>query len=127
MSIFSIKPDHQLKNGVWIIDLATIKFPPKFKPKEQAIVYIPSQQIAGNHQHQRTEVFLAIGEHLEMVWFDNNKKKKQKMNPKGKLYLFKVTDKTPHAIINKSETESGILFEFTDTTFKTSAIVTKII
>ncbi|MCG2691360.1 hypothetical protein L6272_00885, partial [Microgenomates group bacterium] len=109
-----------------IIDLATIKFPPKFKPKEQAIVYIPPQQIAGNHQHQRTEVFLAIGEQLEMIWIENNKKK-QKMNPKGKLYLFKVTDKTPHAIINKSKTTPGVLFEFTDTTFKTPTVATKII
>ena len=125
--IFPIQPEYKLSNGIWTIDPATIKFPPKFKPRESAIVYIPPQQVGGNHEHQRTEVFLAIGEELEMVWLENNNKKKQKMNPKGKLNLFKVTDNTPHAIINKSETESGILFEFTDTTFKTPTIATKII
>jgi hypothetical protein len=107
-----IKPQLILDNGLFVIDIEAIKLPKDFKAKEKTIVYIPPREIGGNHIHLRTEVLIGIGDGLEIHWLDKDGKTHKKyMNSNGKLNTFIVESKTPHAVINKSDS-FGILIEY---------------
>lgn len=105
-----IKPKYKKENGLYVIDIDNIKIP--FKIRERSVVYIPPNQFGGNHKHPRQEAFIGIGEGLEIVWMQNNKKIKEKMNPKGEIFLFTIPSYLSHAVINKSKEDFGILVEY---------------
>lgn len=99
------------KNQLWVLRLEDIKIP--FKIKERSLVYILPKKFGGNHSHHRIEAFIGLGEGLEIWWKEKNILKKEKMNPRGKLYLFIVYSHCPHLIINNSD-KPAIIFEFSD-------------
>jgi len=107
---FEIKPKYKKENGLYVIDIDSIKIP--FKVRERSVIYIPPNQFGGNHKHLRQEAFIGIGEGLELIWIQNNKRNKEKMNSKGEIFLFIVPSYLGHAVVNNSKNESGILIEY---------------
>ncbi len=82
--------------------------------KDQQIVHLAPQSVGGNHKHQRIEWFIGIGE-LYFVWLDEaGKRCEQHMHPEGKIFLIEVPPLLPHAVVNKSATQAGVLFELAD-------------
>ena len=98
--------------GLSIIDLDEFNDYP-FEVTEKAIINFAPGQVGGNHSHSRWEAFIAIGSGLTIVWQEENGLRKESlMNPGGQYFIYLVPPGTPHAVINKSETEKGILLEF---------------
>ena len=86
----------------------------KSKIKDQQIVHLGPVSVGGNHKHPRTEWFIAIGD-LVFVWLDElGEKQEAHMNPNGEIRLIKVPPFLPHAVVNKSKSEVGVLFEMAD-------------
>ena len=113
----AIEPTYKKENGVWALSLEAIPIPIHFRPRKKSIICLPPESTAGNHKHQRTEIFVGIGEELEIVWLDKDgEQKSDLMNPKGKLYVFKVPPYLPHAIRNNSTKHSAYLLEHASTT-----------
>ena len=109
---YPIEPLYKKDNGLYILDIDSIRVP--FQIKERSVVYIPPDEFGGNHKHPRQEAFIGIGKGLELIWIQNNKKVREKMNPKGKTFLFIVSPYLGHVVINNSKKEFGILIEFAD-------------
>ena len=108
----AIEPSYKKDNGIWVLNLDAIPIPIHFRPRQKSIICLPPKTIAGNHKHQRTEIFVGIGEELELCWLDSdNNQKSEKMNPNGKLFVFKVPPYLSHAIRNNSEKHSAFLLE----------------
>lgn len=108
----SFTPTYSRENGLFVINLDTVKDLP-FNIKERSLVNIPPKQFGGNHQHPRWEAFVGLGKGLRLVWQDETSQKHEEpMNPNGELYLLIIPPNTPHAVINKSESNSEILLEF---------------
>lgn len=79
--------------------------------KDTQIVNIGPGVIAGNHKHSRIEWFVALGD-LVLIWIDEEGKQQEThMNPEGGLRLIEVPPYLPHAVVNRSKTEKGIIFE----------------
>lgn len=75
---------------------------------------MPSNQIAGNHKHEKQEALLGIGATV-FLWQDGNGQLHEEvMNPDDELYLFIISSGIPHAVINKSPNEPAILYEYFD-------------
>lgn len=82
--------------------------------KDQQIVHFSPKSFGGNHKHPRTEWFVGIGD-LEFIWLDGNgKESRVHMNPNGQIFLIEVPPYLPHAVINRSDSRTGILFELAD-------------
>lgn len=82
--------------------------------KDQQIVHFAPKSFGGNHKHPRTEWFIGMGD-LEFIWLDENGEQyRTHMNPKGQILLIEVPPLLPHAVLNKSDSKSGILFELAD-------------
>jgi uncharacterized RmlC-like cupin family protein len=102
---------------VWVLNTDDIPIE-KTRIKDQQVVYLGPQTVAGNHKHQRTEWFIAMGD-LEIIWLgDNNTQHTKHMNPRGAILLIEVPPYLPHAVRNNSNTHSGILFEFSNAKMK---------
>jgi uncharacterized RmlC-like cupin family protein len=115
----AIEPTYKKENGVWTLSLEAIPIPIHFRPRQKSIVCLPPEASAGNHRHQRTEIFVGIGEELEIVWLDKGgEQKSEKMNPSGKLFVFKVPPYLPHAIRNNSKKHSAFLLEHASTALR---------
>lgn len=100
-------------SDVWVLNTKDI--PLDFTQiKDTQVVNLAPQSTGGNHKHQRTEWFVAIGE-LEFSWLDEvGSRQSLLMNPNGQLHLIEVPPFLPHAVRNISDTKGGILFEFGD-------------
>lgn len=82
--------------------------------KDQQIVHLAPRAIGGNHKHPRTEWFIGIGD-LVLVWLDESgKRHEEHMHPNGQIKLITVTPFLPHAVVNRSQDQVGILFELAD-------------
>lgn len=82
--------------------------------KDQQIVHFSPKSFGGNHSHPRTEWFIGIGD-LSLVWLDQeNQKHELKMSTDDALLLVEVPPHVPHAVINNSDTEFAVLFEYAD-------------
>ncbi|MDO8241124.1 MAG: hypothetical protein Q7T51_04060 [Candidatus Moranbacteria bacterium] len=107
---FVIEPRYKKENGLYILDINSIKIP--FEVKDISVVNIPPKQFGGNHKHPRQEAFVGIGEELELIWMDGNKRMTKKMNPEGKNILFVIPSDLGHAVVNNSNSQFGILLEY---------------
>ena len=105
---------YKKSNGLWVLDLNKRILPNNFIPKEQSVVYLPPLKVGGNHKHPRTEIFIGIGD-LELIWLDEKGiKKTELLNFNSQNYIFVVLPFTPHAVVNKSKNNFGILIEWAD-------------
>ncbi len=112
---YQIRSTFKKENGLWSLDLDTIKLPKGFGCKKRYILNFPPGALGGNHQHSHTEVFIGLGKGMELHWLDKNKKRhRTKMQTKDQLFAFQMPPKTPHAVVNSSTKEKGILIEFAD-------------
>jgi uncharacterized RmlC-like cupin family protein len=104
--------------GIWVLRLADLPLPKNFpeKPSHYVISFGPGAW-GGNHRHERVEAFVGMGEGLYIVWQDGaGERHEQPMMSKDKsrLKMFVVPAWTPHMVENRSETETGILYEVRD-------------
>jgi uncharacterized RmlC-like cupin family protein len=98
---------------VWILNTDDIPID-KSLIKDQQIVHLAPRAIGGNHKHPRTEWFIGIGD-LVFVWLDEQGiKHEEYMHPNGEIKLITVPSLLPHAVVNKSKNQVGVLFEFAD-------------
>lgn len=105
--------------GVWVLNTDDIPVD-KGLIKDQQIVHLAPQGVAGNHKHPRTEWFIGIGD-LTFVWFDEiGERHEEAMHPDGQIRLFTVPPFLAHAVVNNSNDKVGILFEMADTKMKGS-------
>ncbi len=103
------KPDME----VWVLNIDDIPLD-KGKIQDQQIVHFAPKSIGGNHKHPRTEWFIGIGD-LALLWLDEkNQLHEEHMHPNGQILLIEVPPFLPHAVINKSETQNAVLFEYAD-------------
>jgi len=103
---------YKRETGLWVRHLDGLPFPANFHCVEKSLVYIPPQRAGGNHKHPRIEGFIGIGEDLNFFYLDEKGKvHEEQMNPKGELVFFFVSPFVPHAVINTSSTQFGILYE----------------
>ncbi len=108
-----ITPRYTKDNGAFVLDTQSLAFPDSFHMFEQSIVYIPSNQTAGNHKHPRSEVFIGIGTELFFYWQDEFGTVHSEIMQDEYLYLIYVPSLIPHAIENKSSS-FAILYEYAD-------------
>jgi hypothetical protein len=112
LQITAIEPQLKRDNGLFIVDVEATPLPPSFEIKEKLVIYLPPNQVGGNHVHWRTEVLIGIGAGLELHWIDSNGETHiEPMNPSGKLYAITVGSSTPHAVLNRSGS-FAILIEY---------------
>ena len=113
----SLQPSKKHGNGRWHLYLNQVKFPEEFIPLQDMthFVSIPANTFAGNHKHIRQEVLLGLHPELMLIWQDKaGNKHREDMNPDGELFLFFIPSSIPHVVVNKSQTSSAILYEWTD-------------
>lgn len=108
-----IDPSFKKESGLFLISLDDIPLPKNFQAVDKSVILIPPYQLGGNHKHPRTEVFVGLGEALEICWLENGKTVCKQMNPKNKLFVFTVPAYTPHVIKNTGET-NGVIIELAD-------------
>lgn len=95
----------------------------KSRVHDQQIVHFSPNSFGGNHKHKKIEWLIGIGD-LLFVWLDRDGTKHEtKMHPNGEILLIEVTPYLPHAVINQSDSEFGVLFELAD---EKSSVVEKI-
>lgn len=105
------EPTYKRGNGLFVVDLDKVEIP--FEVIERSFVYIPPSEKGGNHRHPRAEAFIGIGEGLKVVWLDaDGESHEETMNKNGGLSIYIISPNTPHAVINTSETQFGVLLEF---------------
>lgn len=115
----AIQPTYIKDNGLWALDTQHLVPTEAFQPADQAIISLPAQQVAGNHRHERKEALLGIGSGAYFVWQDETgQTHEEAMNPDGQLNMFLIPSNVPHAVINKSKTDSIILYEYFDDVFR---------
>jgi hypothetical protein len=101
------------ETDVWVLNLDDLPIE-KSLVKDQQIVHLGPGAIGGNHQHPRREWFVGIGE-LLFVWLDEHgDKHEEEMHPSRQLKLIAVPPHLPHAVVNTSTGNVGILFELAD-------------
>ena len=99
--------------NVWVLNTDDIPLNKEII-KDQQIVHLAPNSIAGNHKHPRTEWFIGIGD-LVFIWLDDNgQKHEEHMHPEGQIKLIKVPPFLPHAVVNRSQNNTGFLFEMSD-------------
>lgn len=77
-------------------------------------MYLEPNAICGNHKHPRTEWFIGFGE-LTLYWHDENSTIKSiNLFEKNKMTIVAVLSHTPHAVVNNSATQFGLLYELAD-------------
>lgn len=109
-----IEASYKKENGNFVISFDDVPTPKNFKRIDGSIIYIAPNQIGGNHKHKRVEVFVGIGEGLEIYWLDKDGKlKKELMNPSGELFAFFIPPFVPHSIKNNSKA-GACLIELAD-------------
>ena len=82
--------------------------------KDRQMVHLAPGSAGGNHKHPRTEWFIGIGP-LEFMWIDREGTTHvSHMNPDGQIQLITVSPHLPHAVVNTSDIERGVLLEFAD-------------
>jgi len=100
-------------SDVWVLNLDDVPVDKKMI-KDQQIIHLAPEAVGGNHKHPRTEWFVAMGD-LVLVWLDENGARQEKqMNPDGQLMLTEVSAFLPHAVVNRSKSQFGILYELAD-------------
>lgn len=105
-------PTYITENGLFLIDINAVSGLP-FKIKERSLVNVPPMRIGGNHKHPRWEAFVGIGPGLKLIWQDENSLKyEESMYHDENLTLFIISPHTPHAVINESKSNLGVLLEF---------------
>jgi uncharacterized RmlC-like cupin family protein len=98
---------------IWVLNSDDIPLD-KSLIKDQQIIHLFPGGFGGNHKHQRTEWFIGLG-NLLFIWLDEHGKKHEvNMNPDGNLLLIEVPPFLPHAVLNNSNSESQVLFEYAD-------------
>lgn len=110
----SIDPTYRKETvDVWVLNFDDIPVDAKLIYDRQ-IVQLGPGSVGGNHKHPRTEWFVAMGD-LVLVWQDEvGDTHQQHMNPNDQLYLVEVPSLLPHAVVNRSKTQFGVLYEMGD-------------
>jgi quercetin dioxygenase-like cupin family protein len=108
-----IDPSYKKDNGIWVLRIDPSLLPKDFYIAEQSLVLIPPHQVGGNHKHPRKEAFLATSKDLVLYWIDGKGKKHEDiMFGEDKLILYIIYPNIPHAVLNKSNSSSALLYEF---------------
>lgn len=82
--------------------------------KDQQVIRFAPGMVGGNHKHPRTEWYLAFGD-LVLYWLnDTGEVQNMHLNPEGKLLLVTIPPFLPHAVLNVSQDQFGILLELAD-------------
>ncbi len=103
-----IKPDQDIRVLNWK------EFPFLESVKDTQAIYFSASTVGGNHRHPRTEWYLGFGD-LIIYWLDTTGKRHQRhLNPQGRLLLVKIPPYLPHAVRNRSVTNSALLIELAD-------------
>lgn len=106
-------PTYKRESGLFVINLDDIPLPKDFVVQEKSIVSIPALEKGGNHKHPRIEIMVGIGDQLYIMWKDEKGNIcEETMNPSGLFRVFTVPAYVPHAVVNRSSVEKGILIEF---------------
>ena len=105
--------NYRREDGLGVVKELKNILPEGFEVKEESVVYFPGGAVGGNHKHPRVEVFVGFGD-LELVWEEEGEIKREDMFEEGGLKMFLISEFAPHAVVNKSETEMGILIEWAD-------------
>lgn len=110
-----IEPTYTRESGLWVLRTdAKIPFPENFVISEQNLINLPPQIVAGNHSHPRIEVIVGIGD-LELIWQDDDGNNHVvEMMPQGQLRVITIEPHTPHAVVNKSNINPAVLYEYAD-------------
>jgi len=104
---------YKRESGFDVINMADV--PVEFEIEERSIVRIPPGQSGGNHKHPRVEAFVAVeGKGMKLVWLDEKNEKHTDLMMGEELKLFVIPSYLPHAVVNESDNEMGILIEFSD-------------
>lgn len=113
--VIKFNPSYTREDGLMVINKEDVPFPEKLDLTEDSIVVFPPNAKGGNHKHPRTEVFVGFGE-LILYWLDENGEK-QSMHMSGEsssLLLFVIPPFLAHAVVNESESEQAVLYEWAD-------------
>lgn len=110
----AIDPTYRKEDtDIWVLNFDDLPVDAKLIQDRQ-IVQLDPGSVGGNHKHPRTEWFVAVGD-LVLVWLDEvGNRHEQHMNPDGQLYLIEVPPLLPHAVVNRSKTQFGVLYEMAD-------------
>ncbi|OGK52247.1 hypothetical protein A2966_02500 [Candidatus Roizmanbacteria bacterium RIFCSPLOWO2_01_FULL_41_22] len=110
-----VSPAYIKDNGLFSLNFSDLQKLASAPIKDISVISIPPQQFGGNHKHPRREMFIGLGEDLELIWVDERGKIKHDwMNKKNELLMFTIFPYVPHVVINHSPTKNGILIEFAD-------------
>jgi uncharacterized RmlC-like cupin family protein len=108
-----IKPTYTKESGLWALDTQSVVPVDSFTAVEQSIIWLPPNEVAGNHKHVREEALIGIGTSALFLWQDDDGVvHKEPMNPNGELYLFLIPPNVPHAVVNESSTDPVMLYEY---------------
>ncbi len=111
---FTIPYTYKRETDLWVLNLETVELPIDFEIVERSIVAIPPKQTGGNHTHPRQEVFIELGEGLELHWRDETGIKHiVSLDSAGGLTAFLIPPNIPHAVYN-SGNMNAYLIEFAD-------------
>jgi uncharacterized RmlC-like cupin family protein len=109
-----VEPRYRRPDGLYSIDLASIKPPAGFTIRDAGLFLIPAGVIGGNHRHPRQECFIGLGEGLAVIWQDEHgQTHEEPMNPDGEVRLFHMPSMLPHAVINRGS-GPATLYELAD-------------
>lgn len=101
------------ESNIWVLNSDDIPLN-KDIIKDQQIIHLSPGGFGGNHKHPRTEWFIGLG-NLLFIWLDENGKKHEvDMNPDGNLLLIEVPPFLPHVVLNNSNSDNQVLFEYAD-------------
>lgn len=110
-----LEPINRRPSGLWMIDLDALPLPDGFIIAEQNLIYLPPRAVGGNHRHPRTEIFIALGSGLVLVWDEAGEVQEQPMMPDAdRPVMFIVEPNTPHAVVNRNKKVPASLYELAD-------------
>lgn len=110
-----IEPTYKKPNGAWSLNTQSVVPESLFVVEHQAIVMLPAGEVAGNHRHVEQEVLIGLGAGAIFLWQDEKGTvHREPMNPDGELMQFFIPSLVPHAVVNESNNEPVILYEYCD-------------
>lgn len=108
---FITLPVIQRQKGV-VIDMTQLPL-----DREVAVVEVMQtlkpKVVGGNHKHARVEWFIGFGD-LQLFWIEAGQVQHAPMQHDGAPFLIKIPSGLSHAVVNNSQTETAVVFEFAD-------------
>lgn len=112
---WTIDPTYAKDNGAWALNTQSLTVDLGFQPVEQALIWLPPGQVAGNHRHPRREALIGLGYAAFFLWQDTaGTVHREAMNPEGRIQVFTIPSNVPHAVVNESLHHPVVLYEYFD-------------